>query len=165
MAEISARPVGRHVASEEQLAEPLESGERRPQLVRRDGEKLVLGLIELAQPSGCPRHFLLELLREVALSLGEPRVLEGEEEMERQSVREPAGGRREVAVTLDDQGSHRPLPRIEAENEASTWRRPRAWDRFGGTKARWRAGRDGGVVAGLQHEAHAVHSQDRAREL
>src|SRR5262245_31377694 len=159
MAEISARSIGRHVASKEQLAEPLERGERRPQLVGRDGEELVLGLIELAQPSSCPGYFLLELLGEVALSLGEPRVLEGEGKMERQSVREPTGGRRDVAVTLDDQGSHRPLPRIETEHEATTRRRPRARSQFSGTKVRWRAGGDGGVVASLQHEAHAVHPQ------
>src|SRR5262249_39698668 len=148
MAEISARSIGRYVSSKEQLAEPLERGERRPQLVGRDGEELVLGLIELAQPSSRPRHFLLELLGEVALAMGEPCVLEGEGQMERQSIRETTGGRRDIAVTLDDQGSHRPLPRIEAEHEATTRRRPRARGQFSGTKVRWRAGCDGGVVAG-----------------
>src|SRR5207249_10465296 len=42
--EISPGPLGRHVASEEKLAEPLKRGQRGAQLVSRNGEKFVLGL-------------------------------------------------------------------------------------------------------------------------
>jgi hypothetical protein len=79
--EISPRPLRRHFASEQQLAESLERRQRGPQLVRRDREKFVLGLIELAEPSRRPGDLLCELLREVPLTFREPRILDGERQV------------------------------------------------------------------------------------
>src|SRR5215467_10758174 len=125
MAEIAPRSLARDVTREQKLTESLQRGERRAQLVRRDGEELVLGLIKLAQASGRPRHLLLELLGEVALALREERVLEGEGQVEGQGVRKSARGRRQIAVALDDQGAHGPLPRVESQHEAPARCRPR----------------------------------------
>src|SRR5262252_6884884 len=143
MAEIAPRSLGRDVTREQELTESLQGSERRAQLVGRNGEELILGLIQLAQASCRPRYLFLELLGEVALALREARVLEGEREVKGQGIRKSARGRRQIAVALDDQGSHGPLPRVESHHQAPARRRPRTRHALGGAIAVGSAGRYG----------------------
>src|SRR5215470_15269853 len=90
MAEIAPRSLRRDVTRKQELTESLQGSERRAQLVGRDGEELILGLIQLAQASGRPRYLLLELLGEVALALREARVPVGRSPS-RSMIRAPTG--------------------------------------------------------------------------
>src|SRR5262249_52166936 len=141
MAEIAPRSLGRDVTCEQELTESLQGSERCAELVGRDGEELILGLIQLAQASGRPRYLFLELLGEGALARRGARVLEGEGEVKGQGVGKSARGRRQIAVSLDDQGSHGPLPRVESQHESPARRCPRTRHALGGVIALGSAGR------------------------
>ena len=163
--EISSGPLGRHVAREEKLAEPLQRGQRGAQLVRGDGEKFVLCLVELAQASRGPRHFLFELVREVPLALREPGVFDGQRQVERQRACHAPRGRGEVSIALGDERPRRSPPRVQGQHE------PPARSRRGrGKDGRWtelrgRAGRDAVGAAGFENEPHPMHSQGAPRQL
>src|SRR5215471_14973320 len=118
MAEIAPRSLGWDVTREQELTESLQGSERCAQFVGRDGEELVLGLIQLAQASGRPRYLLLELLGEVALAPRDARVLEGGGEGGGRGVRRAARGRWRIAGAVGDEGSHGPLPGVESQHEA-----------------------------------------------
>src|SRR3990172_4135535 len=67
---------GRQAPQREQLAEALERGERRAQLVRGDRDERRLRPVDLLEPRRRARHLRGELVGEAALAGGEPGVLE-----------------------------------------------------------------------------------------
>ena len=92
--EAAVRLLGRQRGAEQQLAEPLERGQRRSQLVRDHREKLGLGLVELPQPARRRLDLFRELLREALLAQCEPRVLHRQADVHRELRGGRAGGAR-----------------------------------------------------------------------
>ncbi len=73
---------GGSVARQQELAEPLERGQRRAQLVRDHREELGLRLVELAQSLRRRGDLVLELLGEAALAQRQACVLESERQVQ-----------------------------------------------------------------------------------
>src|SRR5438094_2858271 len=117
MAQIAPRPVRGHDTLEQELAEALERGQGRPQLMGNHGEELALRPVDLAQPTGRLVDLVLQLLGEAPLLEEEPRVLDGQRQMKRQLAYRAAGGRAKIAGALDGKDAHPPAPGVEREDE------------------------------------------------
>src|SRR5258708_4944781 len=92
--EAAVRLLGRQRGAEQQLAEPLERGQRRSQLVGDHREKLGLGLVELPQPARRRLDLFRELLREALLAQRESRVLHRQADVHRELLGGRAAGAR-----------------------------------------------------------------------
>ena len=122
MAKKSRRALGRERSLDQQLAEPLQGRERRPQLMRDDRQELRLGLVELTQAYRCGGDLVLQLAGEAALAEREPDVLDAK----RQVPRDFLGGRADAGRKLAWRPREHPDGTDPVRAKVSP---PRAWTR------------------------------------
>src|SRR5215472_198014 len=125
MAEESCRAFRGHLPGEKDLGEALESREWRAQLMSNHGHELRLGPVQISQPFGGRRNFVLEFFGERALTQGQPSVLDREGDMKGHLPSGRVSRRTKAGALLHRESAERTRSWIEREHQPSdgSWTR------------------------------------------